>query len=449
MTDRIAILGTTALFADAVRTALQHSGVEVASYARLSDGALAQIDGDVVLLDAGSAADALPWIRRMPGRVVIPVLEAADEEHVSAVIEAGASGWIERDATLARLVRELRSPRRSERMLGRVGRHIHTLARDLHRPANALTARELQVLQLAAQNLATKEIATRLGVGADTIKTHLHKVYAKLGVGSRRQAITRGMRLGLLRDLPKAVRAQRTAADVIQAIFASAPRTYDELLAALEATRPAVEDFERLASTADALTLYRSLQPLLERYGPPVAARRFTPFDFDYYRFLGHELLVTLMMVLLRERRWTTAGDLLDECFTVPYAAGTHKPRRVTFGYASEQVESLPAHAELLESRHKRNFDDFVAADYFLFLRGEIEPDIPRKHGFEWRPWSTARMRVAPWILRHPKELAAALRVPDVATLRARLLHRAPRLAALWRSAAWRNPITRADLDVR
>jgi DNA-binding NarL/FixJ family response regulator len=452
MSDRVAILGSSELFADAARVALQRAGLEIAIAAQLSDDVLDDVIADVVLLDAGSASQAIPWIRRLREsadvRGIVPVVEAADDDHVVAVLEAGASGWIERDATLPQLVRALRTRHApaSTRVLARVGVRIHALARELRRAnetAEMLTARESQVLRLLAQDLSNKEIATRLGVWTYTVKTHLHNLYAKLGARSRREAVTRGMRLGLLRDVPASVRGQRTVADVMHAIFANEPRSANELLTALDASLPAVEDFERLASTADPVAMYKSLQPLLERYGPPVGAGRFDPFDFDYYRFLGHELLVTLMMVLLHDRRWSTAGDLLDERFTVSHAAGTHAPRRVTFGYASELVESLnelsirrgvrSVHAELLESRHSRSFDDFVAADYFLFLRGELEPDVVRPHGFEWRPWSTARMRAEPWILRHPDELAIALRVGDAATLRARLAERAPRLELLWR----------------
>jgi hypothetical protein len=123
----------------------------------------------------------------------------------------------------------------------------------------------------------------------------------------------------------------------------------------------------------------------------------------------------------------------------------------------TEKRHVVSVHAELLEARHSSGplarvpFDDFVAADYFLFLRGELAADAPPQRGFEWRPWSTGRMRVVPWFIREARqssvatEVAMALRVEKVSVLRTRLLDRAPRLELLWRSRAWQSPLSRSD----
>jgi two-component system, NarL family, nitrate/nitrite response regulator NarL len=69
--------------------------------------------------------------------------------------------------------------------------------RDIHeRPV--LTPREKAVLLLAAEGLATREIATRLGVASATVKTHLQSIYQKLGVPDRTSAVAAAMRRGLL-----------------------------------------------------------------------------------------------------------------------------------------------------------------------------------------------------------------------------------------------------------
>ena len=62
----------------------------------------------------------------------------------------------------------------------------------------ALTVRETEVLQLAAQGLANKQIAARLGISEHTIKFHLSALYAKLGVSSRTEAVRTGVRCGLV-----------------------------------------------------------------------------------------------------------------------------------------------------------------------------------------------------------------------------------------------------------
>ncbi len=62
----------------------------------------------------------------------------------------------------------------------------------------ALTPRELDVLRLVAQGLGNKEIAAELDLSAHTVKYHLASVLAKLGVRSRTEAVSRGIRTGLL-----------------------------------------------------------------------------------------------------------------------------------------------------------------------------------------------------------------------------------------------------------
>ena len=62
----------------------------------------------------------------------------------------------------------------------------------------ALTPRELDVLRLVARGLGNKEIAAELDLSAHTVKYHLASVLAKLGVRSRTEAVSRGIRTGLL-----------------------------------------------------------------------------------------------------------------------------------------------------------------------------------------------------------------------------------------------------------
>ncbi|MGW8250267.1 MAG: helix-turn-helix domain-containing protein [Anaerolineales bacterium] len=66
------------------------------------------------------------------------------------------------------------------------------------RPLEALTERELQVLQLLAQGLANKQIAAALGISEHTVKFHVSGIYTKLGAASRTEAVRLGVRLGLI-----------------------------------------------------------------------------------------------------------------------------------------------------------------------------------------------------------------------------------------------------------
>ena len=71
-------------------------------------------------------------------------------------------------------------------------------ARDAADPAQPLTAREIEVLGMLAEGLGNKTIASRLGISTHTAKFHVASILAKLGAGSRTEAVTIGMRRGLV-----------------------------------------------------------------------------------------------------------------------------------------------------------------------------------------------------------------------------------------------------------
>jgi DNA-binding NarL/FixJ family response regulator len=66
------------------------------------------------------------------------------------------------------------------------------------RPTETLTARERQVLGLLADGLAHEEIAHRLGIGSETVRTHVRKASSRLGASTRTQAVATALRLGLI-----------------------------------------------------------------------------------------------------------------------------------------------------------------------------------------------------------------------------------------------------------
>jgi ATP/maltotriose-dependent transcriptional regulator MalT len=78
-----------------------------------------------------------------------------------------------------------------------LGRFLARRRGELGR-AQALTPRELQVLQLAADGHSGREIAARLVISPSTIKTHFNHIYEKLGMSDRSSAVATGMRLGLI-----------------------------------------------------------------------------------------------------------------------------------------------------------------------------------------------------------------------------------------------------------
>jgi len=165
---------------------------------------------DVVLMDIRMPTmDGLEATRRICAGVNGPrvvVLTTFDlDEHVYAALAAGASGFLLKDAPSTQLVHAIRVAAAGDALLApSVTRRL--IARFTDEPVLArvelpadLTPRETEVLALLAEGLSNAEIADRLFVGEATIKTHVARVLAKLGVRDRVQAVVLAYRSGLVR----------------------------------------------------------------------------------------------------------------------------------------------------------------------------------------------------------------------------------------------------------
>ncbi|MFG2017035.1 response regulator [Actinomadura geliboluensis] len=157
----------------------------------------------VVLMDLRLGAgihggEATRRITAGPDAPRVLVLTTFDtDSDILAAIEAGATGYLLKDAPPDRLFAAIRSaaagdsalaPSVASRLLGR-----------MRTPAATLTARELDVLGLVTEGLSNRQISKRLFLSETTIKTHLVHIYAKLGVDSRTAAVAAATRRGLIR----------------------------------------------------------------------------------------------------------------------------------------------------------------------------------------------------------------------------------------------------------
>lgn len=162
---------------------------------------------DVVLMDLSmpglDGIRATAAIRAAYPDVRVVVLTSYGErERVLAAVDAGAVGYLLKEADPDDLVRGVRAAARGESPVSpRAGRAL-IAARAGEVAAAALTPRERQVLILVAQGLANKQIARRLGVSEKTVKAHLTKVFASIGVTDRTRAALWAERHGLLRQGP-------------------------------------------------------------------------------------------------------------------------------------------------------------------------------------------------------------------------------------------------------
>ena len=134
--------------------------------------------------------------RNVPVRVLVLTTYDTDS-HVLPAIEAGATGYLLKDAPRADLLRAVRAAARGEAVLSPA-----VAARLMNRVrtpgTGPLSQRELEVLGMVAAGSTNKDAAKRLFITEATVKTHLLNIYAKLGVGDRAAAVAEAYNRGLL-----------------------------------------------------------------------------------------------------------------------------------------------------------------------------------------------------------------------------------------------------------
>lgn len=158
---------------------------------------------DVVLMDLrmprvdGAAATAA-LLREAPGTAVLVLTTYDTDSDIVRAIEAGASGYLLKDVPRERLLEGIRAAARGETVLApSVAGHLVRRAREPEHPAP--TRRETEVLDGVARGLTNAEIGRELFIGESTVKTHLLRLFAKLGVDDRTRAVTVALERGLIR----------------------------------------------------------------------------------------------------------------------------------------------------------------------------------------------------------------------------------------------------------
>ncbi|MEV0897526.1 response regulator transcription factor [Actinoplanes sp. NPDC049802] len=157
---------------------------------------------DIVLMDlrmpGGDGVDAIGEILATTTGVRVMVLTTYESDRdILRAIEAGAAGYLLKDAAPKELADAVRAAARGETVLA--PSVASTLVRQVRSPAPpALSARETEVLRLVAAGLTNAEIGKRLFISEATVKTHLLRIFNKLDVADRTAAVTTAMRHGLL-----------------------------------------------------------------------------------------------------------------------------------------------------------------------------------------------------------------------------------------------------------
>jgi len=166
-------------------------------------------DPDVLILDVdGDESEnghSLDFLSRIAGEVpTIALIDGPSSLWLARAALAGVRGFLphgvqgdELESALRAVVSGLvvLSPEFSEVMLAR---SIHIDSDELESPVESLTPRELEVLEMLAEGLLNKEIADRLHISEHTVKFHVSSIIGKLGASNRTEAVTWGLRRGLL-----------------------------------------------------------------------------------------------------------------------------------------------------------------------------------------------------------------------------------------------------------
>lgn len=133
-----------------------------------------------------------------PGVHVLVLTTYDTEADIVRAIEAGATGYLLKDATRGRLLEAVRASAAGDSVLApRVASRL--MERMRAREDETLSAREIEVLELVASGYANKEVARALHVSEATVKTHLVHTFGKLGVDDRTQAVTAALQRGIIR----------------------------------------------------------------------------------------------------------------------------------------------------------------------------------------------------------------------------------------------------------
>ena len=163
---------------------------------------------DVVLMDlrmpgAGGLAAIRQLSADLPAIRVLVLTTYDSDADILPAVEAGAAGYLLKDTPRDTLVGAIFAAARGETVLapsvaGRLVHRLRSVPGDAPAARETLSARETEVLALAGRGLTNAQIGRELFVSEATVKTHLLRAYAKLGVSGRTAAVTRAMELGVL-----------------------------------------------------------------------------------------------------------------------------------------------------------------------------------------------------------------------------------------------------------
>lgn len=282
----------------------------------------------------------------------------------------------------------------------------------------------------------------------------------------------------------KIIVLRRNLADLLRKIESQQPKkhseggTVEELTASIDSTQELVAEFSKIIEVVSimndrdsAIEVYKWLGNVFELYHPRSKNGLTSNADGDYFKFIGHEMLVTMVAFYLQEQRWDILKEVIEEPIPVRYLRSENGPGNVYWHYASDHLpllldespkqKRLSIHSDILKARHSEGglssivpMDEFSAADFFLFLLSEMPPREYGEHGvWDWRPWSALFMEQTPMFIKnavrkqYAQHLVIIFNVPSIEELKKRLKERCPKVHQLFIHGIWHIPPLDADID--
>lgn len=210
---RVVLADDHAVVRQGIRDFLEEAG-DIEVVAEASDGEEAkafirQHRPDVAVLDVrmpeATGIEVTRWVREESPATGVLILTAYDDDpFVLAALQAGANGYVLKTAEADEIITAVRAVQSGQSALDPAiaQKLMSYLAGGSPGSVEPLTTRELEVLELAAKGLTNRGIGRALGISDRTVQGHLANIYAKLQVGSRTEAVTKALQLGVI-ELPE------------------------------------------------------------------------------------------------------------------------------------------------------------------------------------------------------------------------------------------------------
>lgn len=212
MKTRLLLVDDHTMLREGLRRSMEAAGIDVVGEAADGEEAItmtADLDPDVVLMDVSmpviDGIDATRAITKAGHRAAVVMLTMhADQDVLVRAVRAGAAGYLVKDCTTDEIVRVVNqaaegqttlSPEIAASMLSEVNK-LEPAPADHE---GLISRREVEVLQLISEGLATNEVADQLFISIKTVKNHLASIYSKLDSRDRTQAVLRAVRMGIIR----------------------------------------------------------------------------------------------------------------------------------------------------------------------------------------------------------------------------------------------------------